>query len=194
MLGSYRADDRGFPLREYWKDDEEYALNRKLWEKKGEAGYDIIRETLDYCAMDVLVTAELVAKLQDSYAHFIRDSVRLPHAHFNIFQRPTISSNSHAIFRQIVFRAEQPQRTNLGPAFLAPSHELYDYVRASIRGGAVIPPTSASSRSPSMSTTSAACMPPRSRIPCPGVRPSTPTSERWPPASGRWPWMMHPQK
>ncbi|WPC85750.1 DNA polymerase [Human adenovirus 56] len=139
MLGSYRADDRGFPLREYWKDDEEYALNRELWEKKGEAGYDIIRETLDYCAMDVLVTAELVAKLQDSYAHFIRDSVRLPHAHFNIFQRPTISSNSHAIFRQIVFRAEQPQRTNLGPAFLAPSHELYDYVRASIRGGRCYP-------------------------------------------------------
>ncbi|AEK87017.1 DNA polymerase [Human mastadenovirus D] len=139
MLGSYRADDRGFPLREYWKDDEEYALNRELWEKKGETGYDIIRETLDYCAMDVLVTAELVAKLQDSYAHFIRDSVRLPHAHFNIFQRPTISSNSHAIFRQIVFRAEQPQRTNLGPAFLAPSHELYDYVRASIRGGRCYP-------------------------------------------------------
>lgn len=139
MLGSYRADDRGFPLREYWKDDEEYALNRELWEKKGEPGYDIIRETLDYCAMDVLVTAELVAKLQDSYAHFIRDSVRLPHAHFNIFQRPTISSNSHAIFRQIVFRAEQPQRTNLGPAFLAPSHELYDYVRASIRGGRCYP-------------------------------------------------------
>ncbi|BAX65157.1 DNA polymerase [Human adenovirus D37] len=139
MLGSYRADDRGFPLREYWKDDEEYALNRALWEKKEEAGYDIIRETLDYCAMDVLVTAELVAKLQDSYAHFIRNSVRLPHAHFNIFQRPTISSNSHAIFRQIVFRAEQPQRTNLGPAFLAPSHELYDYVRASIRGGRCYP-------------------------------------------------------
>lgn len=139
MLGSYRADDRGFPLREYWKDDEEYALNRALWEKKEEAGYDIIRETLDYCAMDVLVTAELVGKLQDSYAHFIRDSVRLPHAHFNIFQRPTISSNSHAIFRQIVFRAEQPQRTNLGPAFLAPSHELYDYVRASIRGGRCYP-------------------------------------------------------
>lgn len=139
MLGSYRADDQGFPLREYWKDDEEYALNRKLWEKKGKTGYDIIRETLDYCAMDVLVTAELVAKLQDSYAHFIRNSVRLPHAHFNIFQRPTISSNSHAIFRQIVFRAEQPQRTNLGPAFLAPSHELYDYVRASIRGGRCYP-------------------------------------------------------
>ncbi|QJS95228.1 E2B DNA polymerase [Human mastadenovirus B] len=139
MLGSYRAEKDGFPLKEYWKDHEEYLLNRELWEKKSQPRYDIIQETLDYCALDVLVTAELVAKLQESYAHFIRDSVGLPHAHFNIFQRPTISSNSHAIFRQIVYRAEKPNRTNLGPGLLAPSHELYDYVRASIRGGRCYP-------------------------------------------------------
>ncbi|AGT75712.1 DNA polymerase [Human mastadenovirus B] len=139
MLGSYRADKDGFPLEEYWKDREEYLLNRELWEKKNQPGYDIIQETLDYCALDVLVTAELVTKLQESYAHFVRDSVGLPHAHFNIFQRPTISSNSHAIFRQIVYRTEKPNRTNLGPGLLAPSHELYDYVRASIRGGRCYP-------------------------------------------------------
>ncbi|RDT70875.1 hypothetical protein DW287_09005 [Haemophilus influenzae] len=57
MLGSYRSDTDGFPLQEYWKDREEFVLNRELWKKKGEDRYDIIRETLDYCALDVQVTA-----------------------------------------------------------------------------------------------------------------------------------------
>lgn len=139
MLGAYRADARGFPLPEYWKDRDEYLLNREIWEKKGEARYDLIRETLDYCALDVLVTAELAKKLQASYAEFAREAVGLTQAHFNVFQRPTISSNSHAIFRQILYRAERPRRTNLGPDMLAPSHEMYDYVRASIRGGRCYP-------------------------------------------------------
>lgn len=139
MLGSYRGDADGFPLQEYWKDREEYLFNRELWKQKGEARYDIIKETLDYCALDVLVTASLVEKLQESYAHFISESVGLPDARFNIFQRPTISSNSHAIFRQILYRAEKPQRAHLSRHLLAPSHELYDYVRASIRGGRCYP-------------------------------------------------------
>ncbi|AFD22133.1 DNA polymerase [Simian adenovirus A1335] len=139
MLGAYRADAQGFPLPEYWQDRQEYLLNRELWEKKQEASYDLIRETLDYCALDVLVTAELVKKLQESYAAFVSDAVGLPRAAFNVFQRPTISSNSHAIFRQILYRAERPARTHLGPDLLAPSHEMYDYVRASIRGGRCYP-------------------------------------------------------
>ncbi|BAU36460.1 DNA polymerase [Human adenovirus 6] len=139
MLGSYRSEADGFPIQEYWKDREEFVLNRELWKKKGQDKYDIIKETLDYCALDVQVTAELVNKLRDSYASFVRDAVGLTDASFNVFQRPTISSNSHAIFRQIVFRAEQPARSNLGPDLLAPSHELYDYVRASIRGGRCYP-------------------------------------------------------
>lgn len=139
MLGSYRADEKGFPAEEYWKDREEYLLNREIWEKKNERSYNLVRETLDYCALDVLVTAALVDKLRDSYAQFIADSVGLPLAHFNVFQRPTISSNSHAIFRQIVYRAEKPGKTHLGNGLLAPSHEMYDYVRASIRGGRCYP-------------------------------------------------------
>ena len=139
MLGSYRADANGFPLEEYWKDKEEYLLNQELWKKKGEKNYNLIGETLNYCALDVLVTASLVEKLRSSYAQFVTDAVGLDAAHFNVFQRPTISSNSHAIFRQILYRAEKPQRTHLGPNILAPSHELYDYVRASIRGGRCYP-------------------------------------------------------
>ena len=139
MLGSYRADEKGFPAEEYWKDREEYLLNRELWEKKQETAYNLVRETLDYCALDVLVTAALVDKLRESYAQFIQDSVGLPGANFNVFQRPTISSNSHAIFRQILYRAEKPHKTHLGDGLMAPSHEMYDYVRASIRGGRCYP-------------------------------------------------------
>lgn len=139
MLGSYRADERGFPAEDYWKDREEYLLNRELWEKKQCPHYDLVRETLDYCALDVLVTAALVQKLRESYAQFIRDAVGLPEASFNVFQRPTISSNSHAIFRQILYRTVKPQRSDLGGSLLAPSHEMYDYVRASIRGGRCYP-------------------------------------------------------
>lgn len=139
MLGSYRSDSEGFPLPEYWKDAEEHRFNLELWKNKGEARYDIVKETLDYCALDVVVTALLVAKLQESYAQFIANSVNLPECHFNIFQRPTISSNSHAIFRQIVFRAEKPRKAHLSRHLMAPSHELYDYVRASIRGGRCYP-------------------------------------------------------
>ncbi|AGK27129.1 pol [Baboon adenovirus 3] len=139
MLGAYRADDRGFPAADYWKDREEYLLNRELWEKKQEKTYDLVRETLDYCALDVLVTAALVDKLRESYAQFLQDAVGLSQASFNVFQRPTISSNSHAIFRQIAYRAVKPQKTHLGSGLLAPSHEMYDYVRASIRGGRCYP-------------------------------------------------------
>jgi len=139
MLGSYRADERGFPAEDYWKDREEYLLNRELWEKKQQSRYDLIRETLDYCALDVLVTAALVQKLRESYAQFICDAVGLPEAKFNVFQRPTISSNSHAIFRQILYQSVKPKRSDLGNGLLAPSHEMYDYVRASIRGGRCYP-------------------------------------------------------
>ncbi|ALE30354.1 pol [Simian adenovirus 13] len=139
MLGSYQATADGFPLRNYWKDEAEYLLNRELWKTKNKPHYNLIEETLEYCALDVIVTAALVDKLFSSYAQFIRETVGYSNSCFNVFQRPTISSNSHAIFRQILYTAQRPQKTNLGPNFLAPSHELYDYVRSSIRGGRCYP-------------------------------------------------------
>nr|WGN96524.1 DNA polymerase protein [Lemur mastadenovirus] len=139
-LGTYQKDAEGFPAPVYWKDQQEYLLNKELWlQKKEKHAYDIVQQSLDYCAQDVVVTAALVEKLQHSYRQFIAESANLPEANFNIFQRPTISSNSHAIFRQILYRAERPQRPNLGSILEAPSNELYDYVRASIRGGRCYP-------------------------------------------------------
>ncbi|ANG08548.1 DNA polymerase [Equine adenovirus 1] len=139
MLGSYQQDEDGFPAQKYWGDPEEYRANKALWLQEKRDAYDIVRHTLDYCAQDVIVTAQLVRKLAESYRAFVAESVNLPAASFNVFQRPTISSNSHAIFKQVLFRAERPDKNNLGEALLAPSHEMYEYVRASIRGGRCYP-------------------------------------------------------
>ena len=137
--GTYQKDEDGFPSLRYWKDQEEYALNKELWREKKCGAYDLISSTLTYCAQDVLVTSSLVRKLQESYQSFIANEVNLPDSSFNIFQRPTISSNSHAIFKQILYRAEKPERQHLGEVLLAPSNEMYDYVRQSIRGGRCYP-------------------------------------------------------
>ncbi len=138
-LGSYQQDEDGFPHLRYWKDTAEYELNKALWREKNVGAYDIIQQTLEYCAQDVLVTSELVRKLQNSYQQFIQKEVDLPEAAFNIFQRPTISSNSHAIFKQILYRSIKPNRSNMSNTLLAPSNEMYDYVRQSIRGGRCYP-------------------------------------------------------
>ncbi|AEW91332.1 DNA polymerase [Bovine adenovirus 3] len=139
MLGTYRTDADSFPQRDYWSSEEEYLLNKSLWLQENSGTYDIVQRTLDYCAMDVLVTAELVKKLQASYLDFVHTSVGLPHCNFNVLQRPTISSNSHAIFRQVVYRSQRPNKSSLGNFLLAPSNEMYDYVRESIRGGRCYP-------------------------------------------------------
>ncbi|QGY64386.1 DNA polymerase [Human mastadenovirus C] len=139
ILRPRRAESDGFPIQESYLSCPFFFLNRELWKKKGQDKYDIIKETLDYCALDVQVTAELVNKLRDSYASFVRDAVGLTYASFIVFQRPAISSTADAGVAQIVVRGEQPARSNLGPDLLAPSHELYDYVRASIRGGRCYP-------------------------------------------------------
>lgn len=139
MLGTYRTDEDSFPQRDYWSSDEEYLLNKSLWLQEQTGPYDIVQRTLDYCAMDVLVTAELVKKLQASYLDFVHNSVGLPQCHFNVLQRPTISSNSHAIFRQVVYQTQCPNKPSLGTFLLAPSNEMYAYIRESIRGGRCYP-------------------------------------------------------
>lgn len=139
MTGSYLKDANGFPDEKYWKDSEEYSSNKRLWMDTKKGAYDIVEQTLDYCIIDVIVTTELVKKLYASYQLFVEQSVNLPNAHFNIFQRPTISSNSFAIFKQVLYRKQRPEQANLGTTLLAPSKEMYEYVRQSIRGGRCYP-------------------------------------------------------
>lgn len=138
MVGKYETDEDGFPHRKYWDSATEYEENKKMWLEEG-GEYDIIQKTLAYCVQDVIVTYKLVDKLIQSYWNFIQNEVHLTHCHFNIMQRPTVSSNSHAIFRQILFNEEKPDKSNLGSVLMAPSCEMYDYVRQSIRGGRCYP-------------------------------------------------------
>ncbi|AQQ73625.1 polymerase [Harbour porpoise adenovirus 1] len=138
-VGTYLKDEDGFPHVSYWKDVEEYTQNKATWKTKKAGAYDIIQHALDYCAQDVLVTADLVKTLQMSYQEFIAREVDLPSCTFNIFQRPTISSNSHAIFKQIFYKQQTLSQNSLGEILMSPSNEMYDFVRQSIRGGRCYP-------------------------------------------------------
>lgn len=139
MFGSYQVDEDGFPAPNYWKDEEEYLFNKNLWKEKNGYAYNIVQQTLEYCVTDVIVTAQLVEKLKEAYQLFIASEVNLPDANFNIFQRPTISSNSHAIFKQILYRNEALEKGTLDSVLMAPSEEMYEYIRSSIRGGRCYP-------------------------------------------------------
>lgn len=140
-LGFFEADESGFPELHYWKDRDEYVDCKMEYNRRcGELPYDIEREVLRYCIIDVLVTALLAQKLIESYRQFVTENLNMSaQCAFNVFQRPTISSNSHAIFRQIVFRDTHPGRAGLGEHVVAPSLAMYDFVRQSIRGGRCYP-------------------------------------------------------
>lgn len=141
-IGYYEGDDvNQFPLPRYWASQQEHDEARAdfLRRKGFFARYDIYAEALRYCALDVLVTARLVQKLLAAYRDFVQHHVGLPDCHFNVFQRPTISSNSHAIFKQLLYRETRPQRPHFAEHLVAPSHDMYDFVRDSIRGGRCYP-------------------------------------------------------
>lgn len=140
-LGTYQQDELGFPAPHYWANELEHreARDEFIQRRLGEF-YDIEREALRYCVLDVDVTAQLVQKLSESYQNFVVQHVGLdPRCNFNVFKRPTISSNSHAIFRQVWYRETRPGRPTFHHHLLAPSHQMYDYVRQSIRGGRCYP-------------------------------------------------------
>lgn len=139
MLGSYQVDECGFPASQYWQSEAEYRENRDIWLKKNENAYDIVKHTLEYCAQDVKVTSLLVHKMMQTYKDFVQNTAGLKDCNFNVFQRPTISSNSQAIFKQLLFQKHQPNKASLGDIIMAPSGEMYEYVRSSIRGGRCYP-------------------------------------------------------
>nr|WMQ77643.1 DNA polymerase [Zoothera dauma adenovirus] len=130
MTGTYDKDEIGFPHRKYWSSEQEYLENKK-------PNYDLIQEAIDYCIEDVKVTAKLVSKLLQGYQKFCETEIRL-NCDFNVFQRPTISSNTHAIFKQIYYKNNNPTCSFM-PNIVAPSTVMYDFVRQSIRGGRCYP-------------------------------------------------------
>ncbi|ASU50470.1 DNA pol [Odocoileus adenovirus 1] len=133
MLGDYEKESSGYPVEKYWSNKTEYEENKPSIGKK----YDILGEATKYCIDDVKVTSQLVMQLITGYQDFCEKSLQLS-CLFNIFQRPTISSNTQALFKQLFYRNEVFKGeflTNLE----APSEKMYDYVRSSVRGGRCYP-------------------------------------------------------
>ncbi|AJA72326.1 DNA polymerase [Duck adenovirus 1] len=131
MTGNYEQETNGYPTLKYWNNADEYHQN------KIKGPYDILKEALIYCIADVKVTSQLTRKLIEGYQSFCNDQIKLT-CQFHIFQRPTISSNTHALFKQILYRAEKGQTEHL-PGLQAPSEKMYDHIRKSVRGGRCYP-------------------------------------------------------
>lgn len=136
-IGTFKKDNENFPDEKYWKSKDEYQEQKNIWKKKGRKEYDILSELVEYCCLDVILTKELTMKLLITFNNFIREEFNLD-CKFNIFKRPTISSNSHAIFRQIHYSTEG-RKPNQLPDIFAPSKEMYSFVRKSVRGGRCYP-------------------------------------------------------
>ncbi|AFP53934.2 DNA-dependent DNA polymerase [Red-eared slider adenovirus 1] len=142
--GHFQLDGtaEAFPRVDYWKNPAEYRDQKELWlrERKSPT-YDLLAETLKYCVLDVQVTEQLVHRLVEQYNHFVQKQCGLPHVRFNIFSRPTISSTSQSIFKQLHFtqHARADKRQKEIPGIYAPNGATYDFIRQSIRGGRCYP-------------------------------------------------------
>ncbi|QOJ53940.1 DNA polymerase [Barthadenovirus mellis] len=133
--GTYEQEENGFPVEKYWQNKEDYLENRK---RHAGGKYDIVRETLKYCLRDVSVTCLLVEKLFLAYSQFYKENVVKPRYHvFDVFKRPTVSSNTHALFKQTLY-LEKGVGNHL-PGLVAPTDEGYELVRKSIKGGRCYP-------------------------------------------------------
>lgn len=133
MIGKYDCNEQGYPALKYWANEQEYEENKP---KTGEE-YNLIEEATKYCIEDVKVTARLVEKLIIGYQTFCHDNLNL-NCLFNVFQRPTISSTTHAIFKQMFYK-EEPKLSKFLPNLEAPSLAMYDHIRQSVRGGRCYP-------------------------------------------------------
>lgn len=135
--GTFKTDTDTFPANTYWLNEEEYREQKELWKTKNQKTYNLEAELIEYCIKDVLVTVELTKCLLETFNMFVQQEFNL-NCNFNIFKRPTISSNSHAIFRQIHYK-EHGSKLNKLPDILAPSEEMYTFIRKSVRGGRCYP-------------------------------------------------------
>ncbi|QJP03671.1 DNA polymerase [Aviadenovirus cerasi] len=113
-LGDFDKDADGFPVARYWEDPSVIAEQKKLWRQDHPGQpYDIVQACLEYCMQDVRVTQKLAHTLHDSYDDYFQEELGMD-GHFNIFQRPTIPSNTHAFWKQLTFTAyvqEQERRS-----------------------------------------------------------------------------------
>lgn len=133
MTGKYKCDNAMYPDPKYWANEREYLENKP---KAGER-YDIIEETIKYCVRDVVVNVHLAITLESAYQSFFNQSIGV--GRFDVFKRPTVSSNTHALFKQVAYKNQSSHQSHVFSDIIAPSAEGYEHVRKSIRGGRCYP-------------------------------------------------------
>nr|QUS52945.1 DNA polymerase [Pigeon adenovirus 1] len=153
-FGRYDSDPDGFPVERYWESPQALQEQRDLWRQRHpDRPYDLVRACLEYCMQDVLVTERLAHVLYDNYDAYYRRELGML-GRFNIFERPTIPSNTHAFWKQVTFsayvkrrRQRRPdgadRREKLSPDYLAevyaPHQAMFKYIRQALRGGRCYP-------------------------------------------------------
>lgn len=133
MLGTYEAEVSGYPVQKYWNNESDYLNNKPKQHEK----YSLTKEVIKYCILDVCVTTQLMWALIEGYSKFCNEDLGLK-CSFNIFQRPTISSNTHMMFKQVYYRSSENPKDYM-PEYMIPTEMMYDFVRKSVRGGRCYP-------------------------------------------------------
>ncbi|BBJ21540.1 DNA polymerase [Crane-associated adenovirus 1] len=145
--GAFEKDSMGFPALKYWKDEKTCIEQKKLWiERHPGKMYNLIRACLEYCMLDVKVTEALVHKLMTNYELYYKESLGME-GKYNIFQRPTIPSNSTAFWKQLIFKQhfenEASKSKKVDPKWLAniysPTKVMFQHIRQALRGGRCYP-------------------------------------------------------
>lgn len=153
-VGGFEKDADGFPVARYWEDPAVLDEQKEIWKRDhpGQA-YDIVQACLEYCMQDVKVTQQLAHTLYDNYDKYFRDELGME-GRYNIFERPTIPSNTHAFWKQLAFTdyvREAQQRIEKGTrkrktvphdyvaAVYAPYRPMFSYIRQALRGGRCYP-------------------------------------------------------
>ncbi|QEJ80767.1 protein DNA polymerase [Southern Psittacara leucophthalmus aviadenovirus] len=146
--GCFESDTDGFPVERYWESQQIMVEQKELWATTHPGQrYDIVLACLEYCMQDVLVTKKLAHTLYDSYDQYYREQLGMD-GHYNIFERPTIPSNTHAFWKQLAFTNyvnKQPAKRlkKLSPDFVAevysPHKTMFSYIRQALRGGRCYP-------------------------------------------------------
>ncbi|APO40944.1 DNA polymerase [Pigeon adenovirus 2a] len=147
-FGDFEKDEDGFPVSRYWEQPSVLLEQKNLWQQAHpEQAYDIVQACLEYCMQDVLVTEKLAHVLYENYDAYFSNELEMT-GPFNIFERPTIPSNTHALWKQIAFTAyvkEQKRkgRRKIHPDYLAelysPHKTMFRYIRQALRGGRCYP-------------------------------------------------------
>lgn len=148
--GFYNMDIDGFPTEEYWLNEDIMKEQKQLWNDKHPGKkYSLIQACLEYCMLDVEVTEQLAHTILNSYDKYFKEELGFKGS-FNIFERPTIPSNTHALWKQLLYKqyieeqsTKRKKKHKIDPKFVAqlysPHKLMFTYIRQALRGGRCYP-------------------------------------------------------